>query len=154
MVVEIQYSPAALRDLEQIGDYIAVELNNPSAALHTLDKIQDGIDKLVEFPKMGAPLSARYEDVGDYRYLVSGNYLTFYREDAENVYIDRVLYGKRDYVNLLFSGVLEEESIAQDLIYSQRERMAGYEGLTGDEVADKLDALITEVDDGTQKDTR
>lgn len=109
-MAKIMYTPAALRDLEQIGDYIAEDLQNPTAALDTVNKIQDGIDKLAEFPQMGAPLSARYEDVGDYRYLVCGNYLAFYREEAENVYIDRVMYGKRDYISILFGGILEHDN--------------------------------------------
>jgi addiction module RelE/StbE family toxin len=109
-VAKIRYSPASLQDLVQIGDYISEELQNPSAAFRLVANIQNAIDKLVDFPQMGTPLSSRYEDVGDYRYLVCGNYLAFYREDAENVWIDRILYGKRDYVNILFGGVLEQET--------------------------------------------
>src|SRR5574344_940485 len=38
-----------------------------------------------------------------YRFLVSGNYLIFYTIDASSVKIVRILYGKRDYVKVLFS---------------------------------------------------
>lgn len=109
-MAKISYSPAALRDLEHIGDYIAAELKNPSAALHTVEKLQDGIDKLADFPQMGTLLSARYADVSDYRFIVSGNYLAFYRENAEMVHIDRIIYGKRDYINILFGKLPEDDS--------------------------------------------
>jgi plasmid stabilization system protein ParE len=38
----------------------------------------------------------------DYRFQVCGNYLIFYRLEQGTVYIIRVLYGKRDYMRLLF----------------------------------------------------
>lgn len=41
----------------------------------------------------------------DYRFLVSGNYLIFYRAYGAEVYIDRVLYGRRDYLRILFDGL-------------------------------------------------
>ena len=103
-----RYSPAAIRDLEQIGDYISDELKNPSAALNTVGHIQDSVDKLADAPGMGAPLSARYENVDDYRYLVCGNYLVFYREHTGIAYIDRILYGKMDYITILFGELPEE----------------------------------------------
>lgn len=111
-MTKISYSPSALRDLEQIGDYIVEKLKSPVAARDVVDKIQDAIDKLADFPKMGTPLSARYEDVADYRFLVCDSYLAFYRvkEDTEDiVYIDRILYGRRDYLKILFGEWPENE---------------------------------------------
>lgn len=108
-MTKILYSRLASRDLEEIGDYIADDFKNPSAALSTVRKIQDAIDRLADNPLSGAPLSARYEDVGGYRYLVSGNYLTFYRATEEAVFIDRILYGRRDYISILFGDALKDE---------------------------------------------
>ena len=99
---KIRYSRVAKKDLEDIGDYIAMELKSPKAALNTITHIQDVIDKLEYAPHIGPSLSARYENVGDYRYLVCGNYLAFYRIQSNEVYIDRILYGKRDYLGILF----------------------------------------------------
>ena len=108
-VAKVQYSQEAKQDLEEIGDYIAMELKSPIAALNTVNRIQDAIDKLENAPHIGSPLSARYENVGDYRYLVCKNYLVFYREQGNNVYIDRILYGKRDYLKILFGELSDEE---------------------------------------------
>ena len=108
-MAKIEYSKAAIRDLENIGDYIAMELNSPIVALNTVSHILDAADKLSEFPRIGSPLSARYENVGDYRYLVCKSYLVFYREQANVVYIDRILYGRRDYLKILFSDMPDNE---------------------------------------------
>ena len=100
-MAKILYSDEAILDLEQIGDHIAVALKSPVAALNTVGKIQDGIDRLADFPHMGSPLSSIIDFDTEYRFLVSGNYLTFYRAQGDCVYIDRVLYGKRDYLMIL-----------------------------------------------------
>lgn len=99
----IHYSPEALNDLDGIWDYIASELFNPSAAEHTVTNITDSIDRLEDFPELGALLSSVTKLESDYLFLVSGNYLVFYRVDFQNVYIDRILYSKRDYLHILFS---------------------------------------------------
>ena len=108
-MASICYSKAAISDLEQIGDYIADELQSPKAALKLVDKIQDSIDRLADFPLMGSPLSATTGMDTDYRFLVCGNYLAFYRAHGNDVLIDRIMYGKRDYVAILFGNVLFEE---------------------------------------------
>jgi len=104
-VIKIDYSPSAIRDLDQIGEYIENELKSPAAALSTVTGIQDAIDNLSVFPLMGASLSSIVNIDTDYRFLVCGNYLAFYRTNEKNVYIDRILYGKRDYITVLFPNV-------------------------------------------------
>ena len=106
-MAKIKYSDDAINDLEEIGDYIAVTLKNPAAALNTVSNILDAIDNLADFPIMGAPLSSIAQMETDYRFLVSGNYLIFYRAEADAVYIDRLLYSRRDYISILFGERLE-----------------------------------------------
>ena len=57
---------------------------------------------LREYSSAGALLSSISDIESEYRFLVSGNYLTFYRVSGNNVYIDRILYGRRDYLRILF----------------------------------------------------
>lgn len=108
-MAKISYSQAAIRDLEEIGDYIAETLKSPLAALNTVGRIQDAIDNLADFPLSGAPLSSIAPIDTDYRFLVCGNYLAFYRAGEDSVYIDRVLYGRRDYISLLFHDLPQED---------------------------------------------
>jgi plasmid stabilization system protein ParE len=108
-VVSIRYSAAVKLDLEQIGDYLAENLKSPQAALNTVNKIQDSIDRLADFPFVGTPLSVVFEVETDFRFLVCGNYLVFYRVHADSVNVDRVIYGKRDYLAILFSEFVQED---------------------------------------------
>ena len=107
---KIHYSPESRRDLDDIWDYIVLELQNRSAAERVINRIIDAVDPLKNFAEMGTLLSS-IADVGtDYRFLVSGNYMVFYRVQGYNVYIDRVLYGRSDYMSVLFKDLLREET--------------------------------------------
>ena len=101
-MAKVHYSDDSKQDLVQIGDYIADDLKNPKAALRIVNSIQDAIDNLADFPLMGTLLSAIIEVETDYRFLVCGRYIAFYRSQGEDVRIDRILYGKRDYISILF----------------------------------------------------
>ena len=107
---KIHYSPESRRDLDDIWDYIVSELQNRSAAERVIDRIMDAVDPLKNFAEMGAPLSSIAEIGTDYRFLVSGNYMVFYRVQGNDVYIDRVLYGRSDYMSVLFKDLLREET--------------------------------------------
>ena len=98
---KVTYSPEALQDLDDIGDYIAVELSSPQAALHILDDIIDSIDLLIDNPLMGANLSAITGITSEHRYLVVKKYLVFYRHINKNIFIDRILYSRRNYLSVL-----------------------------------------------------
>ena len=107
---KIHYSPESRRDLDDIWDYIVSELQNRSAAERVINRIIDAVDPLKNFAEMGTPLSS-IADIGtDYRFLVSGNYMVFYRVQGNDVYIDRVLYGRSDYMSVLFKDLLREET--------------------------------------------
>lgn len=110
---KIHYSPESRRDLDDIWDYIVSDLQNRSAAERVIDPIMDAVDPLKNFAEMGTPLSS-IADIGtDYRFLVSGNYMVFYRVQDNDVYIDRVLYGRSDYMSVLFKDLLREETNEQ-----------------------------------------
>jgi len=98
---KIHIAPEARRDLDEIYDYILFDLGNPSAAGNTIDQVLDSIDRLADFPRAGALLSSIANVENNYRFLVTGNYMTFYRVMGENVFVDRILYGRRDYLRIL-----------------------------------------------------
>jgi plasmid stabilization system protein ParE len=62
------------------------------------------------FPLSGAPLSSIYDIATDYRFLVCGIYIVFYRPQGDAVLIDRILYGRRDYLAVLFGDLLQGET--------------------------------------------
>ena len=108
-MAKIIYSGAAIKDLEQIGDYIAQQLKSPQAALNTVNRIQDSIDKLDYFPLIGAPVASIIKIDTDYRFLVCGNYLAFYHQLENDVMIDRILYSRRDYLTILFGNLSSDD---------------------------------------------
>lgn len=92
----------ATEDLMEIRDYITKELENSTAAVNVVRKIIENYEQLKEFPMMGVDLSTKINVKTDFRYLISGNYIVFYRADNEFVYIYRILYAGRDYLKILF----------------------------------------------------
>lgn len=101
-MAEIKFSPEAITDLQQTKAYITEELCNELAAVGTLAKITKRIRQLSDFPEIGAPLSSIVDFETDYRFLVCGNYTVFYRIENQTVNIVRVLYGRRNFMQILF----------------------------------------------------
>ena len=106
----LHLSKEAQADLAKIKEYILKELENPTAALSALNKITKGMRILQSHALAGQPLFSIANVESDYRFLVHGHYLTFYRVQGDEVYVDRVIYGRRDYLRILFGDVLEEEA--------------------------------------------
>lgn len=105
-MAKIRLSPLALSDLKEIKEYITDELCNPIAANRIVTKIIKDYSLLETSPKLGPSLSSIVHIDTDYRFLVSGKYIIFYKEDDEYVSIYRILYGARDYIKILFSDKL------------------------------------------------
>ncbi len=97
----LHYSPLSLRDLDEIFDYIANELRNPSAAKTTIEDILDGVEELEKFPFIGSIVDNLPFAADEYRFLGVRNYLVFYRVSESDVFVDRVLCAKREYRSLL-----------------------------------------------------
>lgn len=102
-------SPEAQGDLAEIKAYITYELENEPAALRTVSRITSQLRKLEIRGDLGARLSSVADVESDYRYLRCGHYMAFYRFDGEAVYADRILYGKRDYLRVLFGKNEDDE---------------------------------------------
>ena len=100
-MVKLNIAPEAQSDLQSIKKYILTELENQTAAVTVISNITKTIRRLIDFPEIGTPLSSIIKVQTDYRFLVSGNYLIFYRFEADIAYIIRILYRKRDYLKVL-----------------------------------------------------
>ncbi len=72
-------------------------------------KIMQTVRLLASQPKIGAPLSSIVDADTDYRFLVCGNYTAFYRYESKTVFIDRVLYGRRDFMKILFGELPDDQ---------------------------------------------
>lgn len=103
---KIKYSPEALNDLDEIWNYISINLSNPISANNTINGIFDSIDVLKEFPKSGTALEFSNAIKTNYRFVRYKNYIAFYRISDNNIFVDRIIYGKRDYMKILFENEL------------------------------------------------
>ena len=106
---KICYSPEAIRDLDEIWAYLLDELQNSDAAVSTVDGIVERIDQLRGFPQMGPALSSITEMESDYRFLVCGGYLAIYHVGDAAVFVDRILYARRDYLRVLLGDAAETD---------------------------------------------
>lgn len=106
----LHLSEEAQNDLVEIKAYIEEELLNPSAALAAVSKITKSLRILKMYAKAGTPLSSIADAESDYRFIISGNYMSFYRTYENEVYVDRILYARRDYMRVLFGDVSADET--------------------------------------------
>ena len=105
----LHLSVEAQNDLVEIKTYIEEELSNPTAALATVSRITKSLRILQTYAQAGTPLSSIADVASDYRFVVSGNYISFYRAYDSEVYIDRILYARRDYMRILFGDITKDE---------------------------------------------
>lgn len=97
----IHLSKEASNDLLEIKAYIEEDLLNPSAALSTIRKITNDLRLLETFSEIGPSLSSIINIQSDYRFILSGQYICFYRICGCNIYVDRILSTRRDYMRIL-----------------------------------------------------
>jgi toxin ParE1/3/4 len=90
-------------DLKGISDYISKELRDISAALNIISKIGTAIIDLELLPFRNAIVSDERLALQGFRMLVVESYIVFYIVFKENltVTIVRILYSRRDWLNLL-----------------------------------------------------
>jgi len=100
---KIQITEPAENDLTEIGEYIAKELLEVNTAKKVVSKIGEAIMKLEELPlRNSLVLDERLAFQGIRRILID-SYVAFYiiTEENKTVTIIRILYNRRDWINLL-----------------------------------------------------
>jgi plasmid stabilization system protein ParE len=98
----LSLSAEARRDIKNIQDYIANEKESPQTALKVIEKILNKIENLLRLPNSGTLLSSKVNFPTNYRYAKVAGYLIFYRHENNQILVDRVIHGKRDYIAILF----------------------------------------------------
>ena len=98
----VKLSPDAVQDLKGIKTYITDELQNPIAAKNTIDKIVSTYENLSLFPESGIPVQKYISFPTDYKFVLANNYSIFYRIEQNSVLIVRILFSKRNFIQILF----------------------------------------------------
>ena len=99
----IKFTSIAEVDLNGTYEYIYEELFDEAAANNLMEKIETDIMRLREYPFYCSYVSDKSLKARGYRRLIIDNYIVFYlvNEDEQQVIIMRILYGARNYENLL-----------------------------------------------------
>lgn len=105
-MVQIKWTIRALNDLREIYEFIARDSH--SYAQIQIEKIQNNVLKLSEFPLMGrhVPEFPRLS----YREIIVGNYRAIYRvdENQNRIFIMSVVHGRRLLKNALKINMTDE----------------------------------------------
>ena len=87
-----QITDKALADMEEIYNYIAIQLQAPENAIGQYNRIADAIIGLNAFPERVKLMESEPERMIGLRQLVVDNYSAFYVIENEKVIVTRVLY--------------------------------------------------------------
>ena len=103
MSCRIEFTDTAKQDLREIAFYIAEQAKDKNIAIRFVKELQEKCKILEAFPESGAIPKDRMMKSAGYRFLVYGDYLIFYKYEAnENVaYILAVFNSKRDYMKVM-----------------------------------------------------
>lgn len=95
--MKVKYSPESIGDLQRIVEF--VENKNPYAARRIAIDLQEGVEKLKQFPLIGLPvlMASEPEQLRD---LYVGDYTLRYLITDEVIYILRIWHGKENEKNL------------------------------------------------------
>jgi toxin ParE1/3/4 len=103
MAYSIIVSKDADNDIDDIVKYIITDLRNPIAANSFLIDIEKSYNAVISNPYMYSIFKDTRLIIKGYRKIVIKNYLLIYRidENDKRVVIVRVIYGGRDYHEIL-----------------------------------------------------
>lgn len=93
---KVQITDKALADMEEIYNYIAIQLQAPENAIGQYNRIAKAIEELNMFPEKVRLMESEQERIMGLRQLVVDNYSVFYVIENERVIVMRVLYSASD----------------------------------------------------------
>ena len=97
----IIYSKESKQDLIGIKQYIKYSLQEPDIAQKLISKIRNKINNLKYNPKAYSIINDDLIEKLEIRKLIVDNYNVFYRIKNDNIEIVRIMYRKRNWINLL-----------------------------------------------------
>ena len=95
--MKIRYSPEAVTDLQRVVEF--VENKNPFAARRIAIDLQEGVDKLKQFPEIGLPVM-NAPDPSQIRDLFINDYTVRYLITDDVIYILRIWHDKENERNI------------------------------------------------------
>jgi len=100
---KVQITDKALADMEEIYNYIAIQLQAPEIAMGQYNRIAEAIEGSNMFPERVRLMESEPERIMGLRQLVVDNYSVFYVIEDEKVIATRVLYSASNIEKILRS---------------------------------------------------
>ncbi len=100
---KVQITDKALADMEEIYNYIAIQIQAPENAMEQYNRIAEAIEGLNVFPERVRLMESEPERTMGLRQLVVDNYSAFYVIEDEKVIVTRVLYSASNIEKILSS---------------------------------------------------
>lgn len=98
--MKVRYSSESIADLQRVLEFI--EDRNPFAARRIALDIQEGVDKLKHFPRIGLPV-LKSPDPGQIRDLYIGKYTVRYLIADTTIFILRIWHNRENEKNSLYT---------------------------------------------------
>ena len=96
-----KFSKIATEDLRKITDYISYVLLNPSASEKLVYEFFDALERISLFPLSCSLVQNKLIKEQGLRKLIVQKYILFYKFEENEIRVVRILYGMRNYSNLL-----------------------------------------------------
>ncbi len=109
MKYDVKYSRLAIRDIDRIWSEVFEASKSYDITIKYIDDLVNKVNDKADYPKSGSPLYYENSFTG-YYFIVFKAYMIFYRLEKNVLLVDRVLYGKSDYLGYLHLHFDEEES--------------------------------------------
>lgn len=100
MKYKVKYSKSAIRDLDRIWAEVYEASKSYDITIQYIDDLMNKVDAKADYPRSGTPLYYENSFTG-YYFVVFKAYMAFYRLEDNVMYVDRVLYGKSNYIRCL-----------------------------------------------------
>lgn len=99
----VDISEPAESDLDDVIRYISSQLSVPLTALHLMELLEEAMESLSDMPQRYPFIEDEHLAHMGYRKLPVKNYIVFFSIDEKNkvVDIERILYGRRDWLRFL-----------------------------------------------------
>ena len=97
----IEYSKESKQDLIGIKQYIKYNLQESEIAEKLISKIRKEINDLKDNPEIYTIIDDDIIRKLEIRKLIVDNYIIFYRIKDNDIQIVRIMYGRRNWINLL-----------------------------------------------------
>ena len=100
MSCPVEYSKAAIRELDRVWSEVFEASKDIETTEKYIEELLDKVESKADYPKSGSPLYYENTFTG-YYFVTFKAYLAFYRIEKDTMFVDRILFGKSDYMRVL-----------------------------------------------------